>query len=77
MELTYEKFNTYYKDYSLANQKFFKIDSFVKIPEGVKYGDYLKKVGSFFSTVCGFKCVAHPNPNEIKLIFASATFPLK
>ena len=36
VELTYEKFNTFYKDYSLANQKFFKIDSFLKVPEGVR-----------------------------------------
>lgn len=39
--------------------------------------DYLKKVGSFLSTICSFKCAPHPNPNEIKLIYGSATFPLK
>jgi hypothetical protein len=77
VELAFDKFNTFYKDYSLANQKFFKLDSFIKLPEGIKAADYLKKVGSFLSTVCAFKCAAYPNPNEIKLIYGSATFPLK
>lgn len=49
----------------------------MKIPEGVKAGDYLKKIGSFLSTVCNFKCAAYPNPNEIKVIYGSSTFPLK
>jgi hypothetical protein len=62
VELTYEKFNTFYKDYSLANQKFFKLDSFQRLPEGVRAQDYLKKIGSFLSTVCNFKCAAHPSP---------------
>lgn len=77
VELTFEKFNTFYKDYSLPNQKFFKIDSFVKVPEGTKFADYLKKVGSFLNTLCGFKCAAHPSPAEIKLLYGSATFPVK
>jgi hypothetical protein len=61
----------------LANQKFFKIDSFLKLPEGFRASDYLKKIGAFLSSVCNFKCAAHPNPNDIKLIYGSATFPLK
>jgi hypothetical protein len=77
VELTYEKFNTFYKDYSLANQKFYKLDSFLKLPEGVRAADYLKKIGSFLSTVCNFKCSAHPSAADIKLIYGSATFPLK
>lgn len=62
VELSYEKFNTFYKDYSLPNQKFFKLDSFLKLPEGVRPQDYLKKLGSFFSTVANFKCSAIPSP---------------
>jgi hypothetical protein len=61
-ELTYEKFNTFYKDFSLANQKFYKIDSFLKIPEGVKTADYLKKIGAFLSSVCNVKCSTYPSP---------------
>jgi hypothetical protein len=49
----------------------------LKIPEGVRASDHLKKVGAFLSSVCNFKCAAHPNPNDIKLIYGSATFPLK
>lgn len=77
VELAYDKFSTFYKDYSLANQKFFKLDSFLKLPEGVRAQDYLKKVGSFLSTVCNFKCAAHPSPAEMRLLFGSATFPLR
>lgn len=77
VELTYEKFNTFYKDYSLANQKFFKLDSFLRLPEGLKAADYLKKLGSFLTSVCNFKCSAHPSPAEMRVLFGSATFPLK
>ena len=77
VELAYEKFNNFYKDYSLANQKFFKIDSFIKIPQGVRAADYLRKVGAFLSSVGNFKCGSHPNQNEIKVLFGSATFPVK
>jgi hypothetical protein len=52
------------------------MDSFLKAPEGVKGSDLLKKIASFLSSICNFKCTAHP-PNEMKLIFGSATFPLK
>jgi hypothetical protein len=77
VELAYDKFNTFYKDYSLANQKFFKVDSFLRLPEGVKPQDYLKKVGSFLSTVCNFKCAAHPSPADMRILYGSATFPLR
>ncbi len=43
----------------------------------MRAGEYLKKVGSFLSTVCSFKCSAHPSPADIKVLFGSATFPLK
>lgn len=77
VELSYEKFNNFYKDYSLANQKFFKIDSFLRIPQGVKPADYLRKVGAFLSSVVNFKCGSHPSSNDIKVLFGSATFPVK
>ena len=77
VNLEYEKFNTFYKDYSLANQRFFKIDSFLKLPEGIRASDHLKKIGSFLNSVANFKCSAYPNPNDIKLLYGSATFALK
>lgn len=77
VELTHEKFNNYYKEYSLTNEKYHKIDSFLKIPEGVRVQDYLKKIGSFISTVCNFKCGAIPSFDDIKFIYGSAVFPLK
>jgi len=61
----------------LPNEKFHKLDSFIKIPEGVKGQDYLKKIGSFLSTVGSFKCNAFPSFSDIKFIYGSATFPLK
>ena len=77
VELTYEKFNNFYKDYSLANQKFYKIDSFLKIPQGVKAADYLKKMGAFLSSVCNFKCGSYPSQQDMKRLYGSAIFPLK
>ncbi len=76
VELEYEKFNAFYKDYSLANEKFHKLDSFLKIPEGVRPQDYIKKIGSFLSSVCNFKCGAFPSFENIEVIYGSATFPL-
>jgi len=61
----------------LANKKFFKLDSFLKVPENNKAIDYLKKIGSFLTSICNIKCSAHPNPNDLKVIYGSATFPLK
>jgi hypothetical protein len=77
VELSAEKFNNFYKDYSLANQKFFKIDSFLRIPQGVRAADYLKKVGAFLTSVCNFKCGSYPSPQEMRGIYGSAIFPLK
>lgn len=53
------------------------MDSFVKVPEGVRSQDYLKKIGSFLSSVCNFKCGAFPSFDNIDVIYGSATFPLK
>jgi hypothetical protein len=61
----------------LPNEKFHKLDSFLKLPEGVRGQDYLKKIGSFLSSVCNFKCGAYPSFDNIEVIYASATFPLK
>jgi hypothetical protein len=77
VEISYEKFNTFYKDYSLANKKFFKLDAFLKIPQGVRAADYLKKVGAFLTSVGNFKCGSFPNQNEMKGLYGSATFPVK
>ena len=77
VELTHEKFNTFYQDFSVANPKFHKLDSFLKVPEGIRAQDYLKKMGSFLSSICNFKCTAHPSPADMKLIYAAATMPLK
>ena len=49
----------------------------MKIPEGVRPSDYIKKIGSFLSSVCGFKCGAFPSFDNIEVIYGSATFPLK
>jgi hypothetical protein len=32
VDLSFEKFNNFYTDYSLPNEKFFKLDAFVKVP---------------------------------------------
>lgn len=77
VELGHEKFNTFYQDFSVPDKKFHKLDSFLKVPEGVKPQDYLKKMGSFLSNVCSFKCVPYPSAAEMKLIYGSATMPLK
>ena len=37
----------------------------------------MKKVGAFLGSVCNFKSTAYPSPTDIKLVFASATLPLK
>ena len=49
----------------------------MKIPEGVRAQDYLKKIGSFLSSVGNFKCGAFPSFDNIDVIYGSATFPLK
>ena len=77
VELNYEKFNAFYKDYSLGNQKYHKLDSFLKIPEKMKSIDYLKKIGSFLSSICNVKCSPHPSAADMRLIYGSATFPVK
>jgi hypothetical protein len=77
VELPHEKFNSYYKEYSLVNEKYHKIDSFLKIPEGVRAQDYLKKLGAFLSSVCNFKCGADPSFDSPELIYGSAVFPFK
>ncbi len=49
----------------MANEKFHKLDSFIKIPEGLKAQEYLKKIGSFLSSVGNFKCAANPSFDNI------------
>ena len=53
------------------------MDSFLKVPENVSIPDYLKKIGSFLSSVCNFKCSAHPSSSAIKVLYGSAAFPYK
>ena len=77
VELTHEKFSAFYKEYSLPSEKFYKLDAFMKTPEGVKLHDFQKKLGSFLSSVCSFKCNANPSFNEIKTIYGSAVLPTK
>ena len=77
VELTHDKFNTFYKEYSLPSEKFFKLDSFIKTPEGVKIADFQKKIGSFLSSVGNFKCNANPSFSDIKNIYGSAVLPTK
>ncbi len=77
VELSYEKFNTFYNDYSLANEKFFKIDSFLKMPSDRENSDYLKKVGAFLKSVCNFHCNAKPSFENIQLIYASSSAVLR
>lgn len=66
VDLSFEKFKQFYNDYSLPNEKFYKLDAFLKIPEGVKGSDFLKKLGSLLSSVCHFKCNANPSFQNIK-----------
>lgn len=61
VELTYEKFNTFYNDYSLPNNKFFKLDAFIKMPSDRENSDYLKKIGAFLKSICNFYCNAKPS----------------
>ena len=77
VDLTLDKFREFYHDYSLPNEKFHKLDGFLKMPEGVKGHDFLKKTGSFLSSVCKFKCNANPSFESIQQIYGSATFQLK
>lgn len=77
VELEYEKFNAFYKDYSLPNDKFHKLDSFLKIPEGVNLKITSKENRTLlipqFATL---KCGAFPSFENIESIYGSATFPL-
>ena len=77
VELTYEKFNTFYNDYSLPNKKFFKLDAFVKMPAERENADYLKKIGAFLKSICNFYCNAKPSFDNIKFIYGSCSFTLK
>ncbi len=77
VELPLEKFKEFYNDYSLPNEKFYKLDAFLKIPEGVKGNDYLKKLGSFLGSVCHFKCNAHPSFENIQQIYGGAKVQIK
>ena len=61
VELTYEKFNTFYNDYSLPNNKFLKLDAFIKMPSDRENSDYLKKIGAFLKSICNFYCNAKPS----------------
>lgn len=47
------------------------------MPEGIRGHDFLKKIGSFLSSVCKFKCNANPSFENIQQIYGSATFQLK
>ncbi len=77
MDLPLEKFKEFYNDYSLPNEKFYKLDAFLKIPEGVKGADFLKKLGSFISSVCHFKCNANPSFDDIQQIYAAAKLQIQ
>ena len=77
VELTLDRFKEFYSDYSLPNEKYFKLDGFLKVPEGVKGSDFLKKVGSFLSSIGHFKANAHPSFDNIQTIYGSASFQLK
>ena len=72
-----DRFKEFYNDYSLPNEKYFKLDGFLKIPEGVKGSDFLKKVGSFLSSIGHFKANAYPSFDNIQTIYGSASFQLK
>jgi hypothetical protein len=77
VELSNDQFRVFYNDYSLANDKFYKLDAFLKVPEGVKPGDFLKKLGAFFSAICHFKCTANPSMDDIQQIYAAAKLQIK
>lgn len=77
VDLPLEKFREFYNDYSLPNEKFHKLDAFLKIPDGVKGADFLKKLGAFLNSVCHFKCTAHPSSENIQLIFGGAKLQIK
>jgi hypothetical protein len=77
VDLPLDKFREFYNDYSLPNEKFFKLDAFLKIPDGVKGNDYLKKMGSFLGSVCHFKCNAYPSFDNIQQIYGGAKVQIK
>lgn len=77
VELGYDKFKEFYNDYSLPNEKYFKLDAFLKIPDNVKPNDFLKKMGSFLTSVCNFKCSANPSFDNIQQIYGSGKILLK
>jgi hypothetical protein len=49
----------------------------LKIPEGVKGSDYLKKLGQFLGGVCHFKCNAHPSFENIQQIYGGGKITIK
>lgn len=49
----------------------------MKVPEGVKGNDFLKKTGSFLTSVLNFKCNANPSFENIEQIYASGKIQLK
>lgn len=61
VDLPYEKFNSFYKNYSLPNKDYFKIDAFLKTPQNTKGVDQLRKVGSFFKSLANFTCSGNPS----------------
>ena len=61
----------------MPNEKFFKIDAFLKMPMDRDNSDYLKKIGAFLKSVCNFNCNARPSFENIKLIYGSASVTLK
>jgi len=47
------------------------------VPDGVKGNDFLKKTGSFLTSVLNFKCNANPSFDNIEQIYASGKILLK
>ena len=76
VELDREKFNGFYIEYSLKNKAYFKFDSFIRVSDSSAQ-ETLKKIGSFLTSICNFKCVPHPNITNLELIFGSAVVSLK
>ena len=76
VELNREKFNGFYVEYSLRNKAYFKFDSFVKVSDSSPQ-ETLKKIGSFLTSICNFKCTPFPSISNLESIFGSSVISLK
>lgn len=75
VELTREKYEQFYQEFSSDNKAYQKLDWFRKLEEGP--GEFLKKLGAMLTSVCGMKVTPHPSMQSMTGLWACGQTTIK